>query len=55
MSWFGLMHAYAYTPGDTFVRLGLGAGGEWALAYACAAAFLYAVPWIGTHTDSPVP
>ncbi|MFT4571261.1 MAG: AGZA family xanthine/uracil permease-like MFS transporter [Hyphomicrobiaceae bacterium] len=55
MSWFGLIHAYDYTPGDTFVRLGFGAGAEWALAYAAAAAFLVAVPWIATNTDAPVP
>lgn len=55
MSWFGLIHAYSYTPGDTFVKLGWGVGAEWALAYALAAAFLFVVPWITTPNDSVVP
>jgi AGZA family xanthine/uracil permease-like MFS transporter len=47
-SWFGLMHAYAWTPGDTVIHLGAGTGTPWAVAYAAVAVFLLAVPWLTT-------
>ena len=47
-SWLGLMHAYAWTPGDTVIDLRAGAGASWAAAYALVAVFLLAVPSITT-------
>lgn len=47
MSWVGLMHAYAWTPGDTVVALGWGSGAPWAVAYAAAAIVLVLVPVVG--------
>lgn len=51
MSALGLMHAYFYTPGDTFALLGTSAGFEWALAYLLSAAFLFVVPRISVEVD----
>ncbi len=33
LSWFGLMHSYEWSPGDTVLNLGWGTGGQWAIAY----------------------
>ncbi len=46
LSFVGLMHAYRWTPGDTVVELGIGAGGAWSAAYLLAAAFLVMLPRI---------
>ena len=46
LSWCGLMHAYAWAPGDTIVALGAGTGAPWAHAYLAVAAFLMVVPWV---------
>jgi AGZA family xanthine/uracil permease-like MFS transporter len=51
LSWLGLIHAYAWTPGDTVVALGWGAGARWSAAYLAAAVFLFAVPWITRPYD----
>lgn len=51
LSFVGLMHAYAWTPGDTVVDLGLGSGASWTAAYLLAAGFLFAVPWITTEGE----
>jgi AGZA family xanthine/uracil permease-like MFS transporter len=53
MSALGLMHAFFYTPSDTFALLGTGAGFEWAVAYLLSAAFLVIVPWISVEVDAP--
>ena len=50
LSWVGLVHAYAWTPGDTVVVLGWGTGRDWALAYFATAAVLAATPVL-TRTD----
>jgi AGZA family xanthine/uracil permease-like MFS transporter len=52
LSFFGLMHAFLWTPGDTIVALGLGTGAAWAGAYAMAALILLAVPYVSTRSES---
>lgn len=52
LSFVGLMHAYAWTPGDTVVDLGFGTGASWTAAYLLAAAFLFVVPSITTEGGS---
>ncbi len=37
-SWFGLIHAWRFTPADTVLQLGWGSGGSWALGYLIMAA-----------------
>ncbi len=51
LAYLGIIHAYAWTPGDSVVNLTPGFAWEWALAYAMLAAFLAAVPWISTETE----
>ena len=51
LAWCGLIHAYAYTPGDTAVALGWGTGASWSLAYVACAAFLLAVPYVTRPSD----
>ena len=46
LAWFGLIHAYAYTPGDTVLDFGWGTGAEWAFAYAICGGLLMAVPFL---------
>lgn len=46
LTWLGLMHAYAWTPGDTVINVGFGVAYEWAAAYLIAGAFLLAVPLV---------
>ena len=46
LAYFGMIHAYAYTPGDAVGHLAAGAGASWALAYVLLAALLYAAPWL---------
>jgi len=52
MSWFGLIHAYAWTPGDTTVLLGWGVGREWSIGYCAAAVVLWGMPWLTTRSDA---
>lgn len=51
LSWFGLMHAYTWTPGDTVIDVGFGVAVEWAAAYLFAALFLVLVPWVTRTAD----
>ncbi|HEY2773533.1 MAG TPA: NCS2 family permease [Candidatus Binatia bacterium] len=51
LSFVGLMHAYAWTPGDTVVALGFGTGMSWAGAYLLAAAILVVVPLVRTEGE----
>ena len=51
LAWCGLIHAYAYAPGDTVVALGWGAGASWTAAYVACAGFLLAVPWLTRPHD----
>jgi AGZA family xanthine/uracil permease-like MFS transporter len=44
LAWIGLIHAYAWSSGDTVVALGWGAGAEWAVAYLAAGLFLLVAP-----------
>jgi adenine/guanine/hypoxanthine permease len=44
LSWVGLIHAYAWSEGDTVVVLGWGVGARWAAGYAAAGATLALVP-----------
>jgi len=46
LSWIGLIHAYAWNGGDTVAALGWGSGAQWSAAYACAAVFLLAAPFV---------
>ncbi len=52
LAWLGLIHSYAYTPGDTVVHLALGGGRDWAFAYFGMAAFLAVVPWVTVEDDA---
>lgn len=51
LSWVGMIHAYAWTPGDTRVLLGWGVGEPWTIGYSAAAAFLMVVPFITRASD----
>ncbi len=51
LSFVGLMHAYAWTPGDTVVSLGWGTGASWAVSYLGAAAVLLLVPLMTTQGE----
>ncbi len=51
LSWCGLMHAWAWGPGDTVLVLGAGVGLDYALGYAVAAAVLFAAPLLGQRVD----
>ncbi|RMF20415.1 MAG: hypothetical protein D6760_11615 [Deltaproteobacteria bacterium] len=51
LSWVGLIHAYAWTEGDTVVRLGLGAGAPWAWAYLATAVLLVSIRFIALDRD----
>ena len=43
LSWIGLLHSYQWTVGDTVIKLGWGAGSQWASAYILLTmVFLYA-------------
>ncbi len=46
-SWFGLIHAWRFTPADTVLQLGPGAGSSWALGYGLVALILWAAAWLG--------
>jgi AGZA family xanthine/uracil permease-like MFS transporter len=49
LSFVGLMHSYSWTPADTVIHLGWGAGSEWAIGYLLLAIlFLYAA-WQHRH------
>ncbi|PZD70882.1 hypothetical protein C1752_08876 [Acaryochloris thomasi RCC1774] len=43
LSWIGLIHSFQWTPTDTVVKLGWGAGAQWAVSYLLLTLlFLYA-------------
>ena len=42
LSWFGVIHAWRFTPGDTALQVGWGVGAEWAYAYGIMALLLLA-------------
>ena len=46
-SWFGVIHAWRFTPGDTALKVGWGAGAEWAYAYGVMAVLLLAATRLG--------
>jgi AGZA family xanthine/uracil permease-like MFS transporter len=48
---FGVIHAYALTPGGAVGRLGWWAAPEFALAYGAGALFLLALGWMGGRVD----
>lgn len=50
-SWLGLIHAYQWTPGDTILRIGWGAGATWAVGYLLLTILLIYVQW--THKKQP--
>lgn len=41
-SWFGVIHAWQFTPGGTALQMGWGVGAEWAFAYGVVALLLVA-------------
>ncbi|BAW97805.1 hypothetical protein NIES970_27660 (plasmid) [[Synechococcus] sp. NIES-970] len=51
LSWLGLMHAYRWTPGDTVLQIGWGAGSAWAAGYLLLTILLVYVQW--THKKQP--
>lgn len=42
LAWFGVIHAWRFTPGDTALNVGWGVGAEWAYAYGIMALLLLA-------------
>ena len=42
LAWFGVIHAWRFTPGDTALHVGWGVGAEWAYAYGIMAFLLLA-------------
>ena len=42
LAWFGVIHAWRFTPGDTVLNVGWGVGAEWAHAYGTMALLLLA-------------
>ena len=49
LAWFGVIHAWRFTPGDTALNVGWGVGAEWAYAYGIMALLLLAVSQLHTH------
>ena len=47
LSWFGVIHAWRFTPGDTALQVGWGVGAEWAYAYGIMALLLLAATQLG--------
>lgn len=45
LSWFGLLHGYRWTVGDTVLDLGWGTGASWAASYALLALLLFYAQW----------
>jgi AGZA family xanthine/uracil permease-like MFS transporter len=44
-SWFGLLHSYRWTAGDTVLNLGWGTGAPWAVSYALLTLLLFYAQW----------
>lgn len=47
LSWVGLMHSYDWTPTDTVIKLGWGAGSSWAVGYLLLAILFFYAEWQG--------
>jgi adenine/guanine/hypoxanthine permease len=45
LSWVGLIHSFQWTPTDTVVKLGWGAGAQWAVSYALLAVLFVYAAW----------
>lgn len=45
LSWVGLMHAFAWTPADTVLQVGWGAGSSWAVGYLLLAILMGYAGW----------
>ncbi len=45
LSWVGLIHSFQWTPTDTVVKLGWGAGAPWAVSYALLAILFVYAAW----------
>lgn len=45
LSWFGLLHSYTWTIGDTVLKLGWGVGANWAIAYFLLALLFFYAQW----------
>jgi AGZA family xanthine/uracil permease-like MFS transporter len=41
LAWVGLLHSYQWTIGDTVIKLGWGAGSQWAMGYLLLAIVLF--------------
>lgn len=46
LAWIGLIHSFAWTPTDTVVKLGWGAGAEWAISYVLLAILFTFAAWL---------
>jgi AGZA family xanthine/uracil permease-like MFS transporter len=53
LSFFGLIHAYRFSHGDTVQHLALGSGWQWALAYALLACLLLLGRWLRADPSPP--
>lgn len=49
LAWMGLIHSFAWTPTDTVVELGWGAGAEWAIGYLMMAILFLFAAWLNTR------
>jgi len=45
LAWVGLIHSYNWTIADTVIKLGWGAGGEWAVGYVLLAILFFYAHW----------
>jgi AGZA family xanthine/uracil permease-like MFS transporter len=45
LAWFGLLHSYRWTIGDTVLDLGWGTGAEWAVGYVLLTILLVYAQW----------
>ncbi|HEY9848150.1 MAG TPA: NCS2 family permease [Leptolyngbyaceae cyanobacterium] len=55
LSWVGLMHSYNWTPADTVIKLGWGAGSAWAVGYILLAILFFYAAFTTKNTRQPQP
>ncbi len=52
LSGVGLVHSFAWTPTDTVVKLGWGAGAEWAISYLLLAILFVFAAWLNKRKQA---
>ena len=51
LAWFGVIHAWQFSPGDTVMQLGWGTGQPWAEGYAAITVIVLLARWQHQRTD----